>query len=267
MDTNSDTGTEYYGPVTALQYLQWLTAHELDGHIGPFDETYAASQYLDLATDDDIAMYLESSSLYDFDQGQWQALDSLEHECDVRARLREIVTSIIQHFGKAPIDGSVLREVHDTNFRGLPHLEERFQVHHSSPALVIKATGPSFEEPAEHGDGPRLGYSNIASCFEILTEEDIDENEAYYTEQSSVFARYQSRCFRRYMELNFHIDKCSLNSQTADLSATSFYRRKCATCSILIGAALSTPSQSAFTKSQLPSSVLSSVFRVLTRKL
>lgn len=189
MDTHTDL--EAHGPVTELQYLQWLTAHELDGHVGPFEDTYAASQYLDLATDDDIRDYLAKSPLYDCDQREWRDLANLDHERDIRARLEDIVASILRSLQKPPADASLRREVINTNFEGMPHLEQHSVDHRTSPALVIRATGPSFEAPSVRaGDERRtLGYSNIASCFDIVPESDIDEEDIYYVEQSSVFAR------------------------------------------------------------------------------
>lgn len=182
---------EVYGPLTTLQYLQWLTAHELEGHIGPHDPTYPSSQYLDLVTDDTISTFLDTSPLYDSDLCEWRDLPRMHDERDIRVCFKGIVASIIRTLGKSPSDDTVQREVCTTDYRGLLHVDSQHVDIQTSPAMVIRATGPSFENPLPRqvDDTIVLGYSNVASCFEIITEEEFSEDEKFYAEQSSVFAR------------------------------------------------------------------------------
>lgn len=266
MSEESDLG--YHGPVTSLQYHQWLAANDLESHIGSLSPSYVASQYLDLATDLAIENYLGTSSLYDCDRCEWVDLPSLERERDVRARFVEIIGSIIRGLGKSPVDGSTVREVHNTGFREFSHIGAYPVDHGTSPAVVIRATGPSFEDPAAHtshtAHDVRMGYSNVSSCFEVITEDDYDEDEIYFTEQSSVFARFDPGFFPFMRVLTLLADKCLLNNQIDDSSGISFLRRKSAICFTSTEVVRNTAKQLIFTRSPPYSFDLFSDFRATT---
>lgn len=182
--------SEVYGPVTTLQYLQWLSAPDLNGHIRPFEADYAASQYLDVSSDTDIDAFLRDSSLYNCETREWRDLPNMQNERDIRARLKRIVSSIIHALGKPSAGDDIIREVHTTDYQGLLHVGQGSGDYSTAPAMVIRATGPSFDTPPSREGALRLGYSNITSCFEVITEEEFSEDEAFYAEQSSVFARW-----------------------------------------------------------------------------
>ena len=69
----------------------------------------------------------------------------------------------------------------DTHSIPLLHRETDGVTHHSSPSLVIRAEGPSFQLPrANPGEGsPNVGYSNVASCIDIQ----VDANKTTIAEQ------------------------------------------------------------------------------------
>lgn len=180
------------GPVTNLQHLQADNTPTLHGHIKPFGATYAATQYLDLASDAEIERFLESSPLYDTEKEEWTDLVCLKYERDIRTRILQIVSTIVTVFGNHPVHGSVVREVCSTGYKGLRHVELDSALHTTSPAMVIRARGPSFEDPPtmqDDADAPELGYSNVASCLHILLEETLQRTDQFYAEQSAVFAK------------------------------------------------------------------------------
>lgn len=175
-----------------MQVLRWVAEEELSGHIETYSADYAASQYMDIATDEEIDLFLKSTPLYDNDAREWTHLVDLEAECDIYARIHHIIQTVVSSLGRVSSEEGVSREVVATNYRRLAHVEQRDMGDASTPAIVVKATGPSFEDPVhdEQGDATPLGYTNIASCFHVRLEELLYDEDVYYAQESGIFARY-----------------------------------------------------------------------------
>lgn len=179
------------GPVTNMDVIHCRICPELSGHLDLFSPSYAATQYLELATDDEIHAFLQTSPLYDTTAREWTNLVPLELESDIFARIHEIVTTVVATFAVAPTDESVTREICRTNYAAFAHVEKVASYDRSSPAMVVKAAGPSFQNPpGSAGEtAPTLSYTNVASCFHIQIEASMHEDDVYYAQESSVYAR------------------------------------------------------------------------------
>lgn len=194
MKDSTSPEPEIQDALTKLEYLTCLTAHELKGHIEPFGDDYAASQYLDLASDDEISKFLESGSLYDVEKREWRGLGEAECERDVRAMFTTIINAIISNLGRKTESSRTQRFARTTNYSMFAHVEQHGADQCGGPAMVIMATGPSFEDPPRSDGGldTPFGYTNIASCFQIVMEGDFSEDAQYYADESSVFARCEA---------------------------------------------------------------------------
>jgi hypothetical protein len=73
------------------------------------------------------------------------------------------------------------RKVYDTHDKQLPHFEE----HHSSPDIVVRGIGSSFEMPS---NGKPVGYSNMVTFFEIKLDRELTKDATL--EQVAVYSRY-----------------------------------------------------------------------------
>lgn len=105
-----------------------------------------------------------TESGYDYDQGIWTELSSSPaSEATLRKSLLRIMNAIDKYFATYPSAGAT-REAVDSH--DIPMVHDNGS-HYTSPAISIRATGPSFEVP-EHARGSRgLGYTNVAAVVEV----------------------------------------------------------------------------------------------------
>lgn len=164
---------------------------ELKAHISAYDRSYADSQYHELASDADIEAFLEAEPLWDHTAKEWTAVANGTTLEDVRAHVRDIVDAIISKLGRKPVDGCVTRKAHSTAHSPLPHRERNLYVGGTSPAIVVTATGPSFEgsQQALEQQLLPLAFSSVATYIDVGQEADMTADEICNVLNSSIYAR------------------------------------------------------------------------------
>ena len=90
-----------------------------------------------------------------------------------------LITAILKKHLK--VVNGVEREVVDMHAKQMKHIEG----HHTSPDIVIRGVGPSFEAPS---NGKLVGYSNIVTYFDVKLQRELDRTDNL--EQMAVYARY-----------------------------------------------------------------------------
>ncbi|KAJ3524657.1 hypothetical protein NMY22_g10900 [Coprinellus aureogranulatus] len=94
---------------------------------------------------------------------------------------KAIIQSVIDEFVVPGLGTEVEREVVNTHKLGLAHKDGK---RHTSPDLVVRATGSSFETSS---DGKRVGYSCIIAFFDVKLDRRL--NKAAYMRQMAIYAR------------------------------------------------------------------------------
>lgn len=154
-----------------------------------YPETYVFSQYRDLASDQDIQDFLDSEPLWDSRKKEWITVAKAASLEALRASVMSVVQAIIARLGRRGSDTFAKRTVSSSCGKPLPHLEYYPTKEGSCPPLVIKAIGPSFEDPLAH-TGDSLAYTNVASYLNIIDNELILDDKITYSDDSAVYARY-----------------------------------------------------------------------------
>ena len=120
-------------------------------------------------SEDLLKTFLAKTHLYSDDAVRWAHIPEWpRYANDIRSPVISIVTTVIAHMTaeSTHTDGSTRSVVETWNVRLAAH-DQATSNRWSSPSLSIVATGPSFELPE---NGP-IGYTNIASCIQVVTEE------------------------------------------------------------------------------------------------
>ena len=140
--------------------------------------------YRDLATDDQVAEYLETStSGYDTETNRWEALpDTPADDAELIPPLLELVNRTIAHFYPS-FEPGVSRSALDSRNLWLLHDNGK---HASNPDISIKATGPSFETPNTSKRSVDLGYTNVSAVINART----DKTKGDRVEQAAQLAIY-----------------------------------------------------------------------------
>lgn len=165
---------------------QWITA--LRAHIHPYPETYDLSQYHELASDDDIDTFLQSDELWDSSTKQWKYVAAATSQDELQTGLRDVLASIISTLGSSRESEGTREACCVLDASQFLHAESKPTNVRSSPPLVIKASGPSFEVPDPTSNERDLGYTNVASCVSVALEEWMNNDDVRNTEESSVYA-------------------------------------------------------------------------------
>ncbi|KAJ3527029.1 hypothetical protein NMY22_g9931 [Coprinellus aureogranulatus] len=173
-------------PVTTLDFapgkdlkVEGLTLIEEIGPVLHADSTYITETFTTLTTTQ-INAYIDTGAngFYDNRKRRWHLPRKPSKEKKIYDDMVELVNDVLSHFLTCP--AGVEREAVDTHNVRFHHKQERY----TSPDLVIFAKGPSFEVP-EHAT---LGYSNIATYFDIKRECDMGGFETHII-QLSIYAR------------------------------------------------------------------------------
>ncbi|KAJ3507186.1 hypothetical protein NMY22_g17006 [Coprinellus aureogranulatus] len=150
--------------------------------IGPVLEAH--SSYLrktfKKVTRTQIDAYINSGAngFYGTTQKRWQLPRKPSKESKIYEKMVEVINDILDNCMTCP--PGVEREAVDTHSVRFHHKEDKY----TSPDIVILATGPSFERPEHAG----MGYSNIATYFDVKRECDMGGTEAHII-QLSIYAR------------------------------------------------------------------------------
>lgn len=110
---------------------------------------------------------------------------------DLKAGLRDVFDAIIGKLGKKPADGQETREVHLTDGNHLAHLERYPCSGGTSPTIVVRGTGPSFQDPlrSSKNDAAALAFSNSVTFFEVIPEAEMSSDDAHNVQDSALYSR------------------------------------------------------------------------------
>ncbi|TEB27953.1 hypothetical protein FA13DRAFT_1794441 [Coprinellus micaceus] len=120
-------------------------------------------------SEDILKDFLAKIQLYSEDDVRWARIPEYpRYGNDLRSPIMTLVTTAIAHMAaeSTHTDGSTRSIVETWNVR-LAAPGQAASTRWCSPSLSIVATGPSFELPES---GP-IGYTNIAACIQVVTEE------------------------------------------------------------------------------------------------
>ncbi|KAF6760829.1 hypothetical protein DFP72DRAFT_881542 [Ephemerocybe angulata] len=179
-DTSSSSSGEYssYDETEDELYPQRKAAISDLHELPTADGACLKELYTDLASDRIINAFLTKSSLYDSEKRVWVDIPQGPHPgTDLGTAVIKIVRSIIQDLGHS----KGIRDVIDTRNTKLPHIGDPTQS--SKPDMAIKASGPSFSVPFCTST---IGFSNIASIFDVRCDADVRERHA---DQLAVYNR------------------------------------------------------------------------------
>jgi hypothetical protein len=138
-------------------------------------------------SEDVLKDFLAKIQLYSEDDVRWARIPEYSrYGNDLRSPIVSLVTTAIAHMAadSTHTDGSTRSIVETWNVR-LAAPGQAASTRWCSPSLSIVATGPSFELPES---GP-IGYTNIAACIQVVTEENKRCQEQHIFELG-VFAKY-----------------------------------------------------------------------------
>ncbi|KAJ3504523.1 hypothetical protein NMY22_g17897 [Coprinellus aureogranulatus] len=169
--------------------------------------TYAHEVYQDLLDDSEIQDFLGSSDCYDSISEKWNLAQDTTTEELIRSGCKA-VRSIIERFVKSvrPEVKRTLVNMH--NAKG--NQEKNEDGYNYCPTLVVRATGPSFEDPAPAPSSSSKGrcsvaFSNVASYLSVKPDseagsakDDALEMEMYARE---IFAMQPNRIYVRSLAL------------------------------------------------------------------
>lgn len=175
--------------MTASPTPTWKS--ELGRRTSAYPDDYVFSQYHELASEQSIREFLVAEPLWNSDQKEWIAVARATSSEALRVAVRDVVEAIIQNFGSRLANSSVTRNACITR-RRFPHRDYYHTERGSRPPIVIKASGPSFEDPIGTSPEtvPEVGYTNAASCFNVRQAQKLRDDDLYHAEQSAVFAKY-----------------------------------------------------------------------------
>ncbi|KAF5340993.1 hypothetical protein D9611_006074 [Ephemerocybe angulata] len=154
---------------TKAQQLTVLT--EL-GKTGRVKKEYLHTLYNTPELNDSISDFLRDSPLYDSANNHWAEVpDSVDDEKVLYAPYIKIIQAILDGPGQSNANGSTASRIAvDTHKTNLVHYDMETQ---TKPDIVIKATGPSFQEPIplskqDPASGMvHIGWCNIACVFDV----------------------------------------------------------------------------------------------------
>ncbi|KAJ2914981.1 hypothetical protein MD484_g5413, partial [Candolleomyces efflorescens] len=137
--------------------------------------SFARSLYHHLADDSAVDAFLKVSRFYSLPERRWKLPRNHTKLIDTNfyTPFCNIISSVVRRFwGDASRQRS--REVVDTHAAELRHSEEDPSTHTSSPSIVIKAKGSSFQDArGQNGRPPaKIGFSNITTCIEVQVNGD-----------------------------------------------------------------------------------------------
>lgn len=149
---------------------------------------YAHELYRKVAEDSDIEEYLAESNVFNTETSRWAFCVGLGAKEALVKSVHNIVGSIVSRFVKTTQPGVSRRAVNVHGLRGNTARDEDGYSPYSD--LVIRASGPSFEDPIPANDsgttsGSRIiSFSNVSSCVAIkldstrgTAEDDVKEME------------------------------------------------------------------------------------------
>ncbi|KAJ2913673.1 hypothetical protein MD484_g6739, partial [Candolleomyces efflorescens] len=157
--------------------------------------TFAASLYNNKATDEAIEAFLRETNVYNTELCRWDLPESHPKllEAEVYERLINILNSILKHFMPDEIENGS-RVIVDTHSTALHHEEAIETKFFTRPDISVKAQGPSFQFPAKETKED-VGYSNMASCFEIKVENKRTSGRKTLMEELLQLAAYARQIF------------------------------------------------------------------------
>ncbi|KAJ3533030.1 hypothetical protein NMY22_g7502 [Coprinellus aureogranulatus] len=128
----------------------------------------------------------------------WHLPGRAKKEKDLYRLFLAIIQAIIDEFVLPSLGNGEEREVIDSHKMGLTHKDGK---RHTSPDLVVRATGSSFEISR---DGKRVGYSCIIALFDVKLQRRMSMS-AYMRQMAiyarQIFAHQPNRIFVRGMVL------------------------------------------------------------------
>ncbi|KAJ3529689.1 hypothetical protein NMY22_g8894 [Coprinellus aureogranulatus] len=166
-------------------------------------DTYAHEVYQDLLDDSKIHDFLDSSGSYDSKSEKWNLSQDTTTEGLIRS-VSKVVRSIMERFVKSARPEVKRTLVNMHNAKGNEEKNEDGYKH--CPTLVVRATGPSFEDPAPAPSSSSkarcsVAFSNVASYLSVKPDsearsekEDAQEMETYARE---IFAMQPNRIYVR----------------------------------------------------------------------
>ncbi|KAJ2914322.1 hypothetical protein MD484_g6094, partial [Candolleomyces efflorescens] len=136
----------------------------------PHASSFASSLYRDLASDEEIEVFLRETEVYDWENKRWLLPESIKglKENELQKPLVKLLNAVLAHFWSQEF-ALGLRKVIDTHTTPLPHKEVVETDYKSRPDCSVKAEGPSFQLPHMETT-ENIGYSNMASFFEFKVE-------------------------------------------------------------------------------------------------
>jgi hypothetical protein len=166
---------------------------ELASSIIELPATFAASLYHHWATDEAIDAFLKETDVYDTGIDRWDLPESDKDlkENKVYPRLIKILTAILGCLMKKATEEGT-RKIIDTHVTSLRHEEAIETMYFTRPDISVKAEGPSFQLPITETKED-IGYSNMASCFEIKVENKRTSGRATFMDELLQLAAY-ARC-------------------------------------------------------------------------
>lgn len=170
-----------------MKVYKWLSA--MREHLYPYAETYAATQYHDLASDKAIEAFLQSEDLWDSSAREWKALLDAGTQENLEMSVRDVMDAIITKLGRShAIEGSTREARRVPSASEFAHMNYHATTTRTSPPVMIRACGPSFETPDGAVTDQDLGYTNAASCVSVGLEAYMPDDDIYHVEQSSIHA-------------------------------------------------------------------------------
>jgi hypothetical protein len=115
-------------------------------------------------------------------QRGWALPNSPEKEKELYTPQLSILTEILDQFVKPTLGPRFEREVINSHKLSLTHIDNK---NRTSPDLVICATGPSFEMPAN--ESKTVGYSNVIAYFDAKLDIYLESNDNL--KQMAVYAQ------------------------------------------------------------------------------
>jgi hypothetical protein len=135
------------------------------GHVEYSEDIIPKGCNVMAVSDREIDQFLEVASVYDEEERLWRLPLDATTSSEIRTPIRKIITSIIRFLGwKTKSRGRFagIRTVMDTHTKPLLHKGHSL-LEFSSPSLVVKASGPSFQGAQEDPSD----YTGVATCIEI----------------------------------------------------------------------------------------------------
>ncbi|KAF5340958.1 hypothetical protein D9611_006035 [Ephemerocybe angulata] len=169
-------------PDVSVDNLQQAVVDELGGKesIYHVDETWATSLYHHMASDSDIALFLDKKdSGYEKigkSKPRWTGIKpKMKKEGELYTPLNIILSRILKEFLPSDASSTTTRTAvatHKTPFQSKDYTHKTF------PDIAILATGPSFEIPDISKQFKKgIGYTNVASVFDAKLDREKGRDE------------------------------------------------------------------------------------------